>query len=85
MQIRKKSSNSNKHNMSIGAYSKLRNKSSIMEHFMYDDFAAYEEERREIEFMENEAMVITGDFPVDRSEEDGGFTPSPLLNNPEIE
>ena len=71
--------------MSIGAYSKLRNKSFIMEHFMYDDFAAYEEERREIEFMENKAMVITGDFPVDRSEEDGGFTPSPLLNNPEIE
>lgn len=50
---------------------------------MYDDFAACEEERREIEFMENE--VITGDFPISRNEEDEGFTPSPLLDNPEIE
>jgi len=56
-----------------------------MEHFMYDDFAAYEEERREIEFMENEAMAITGDFLVNRNEEDEGFIPSPLLDNPEIE
>jgi len=56
-----------------------------MDHFMYDDFAACEEERHEIEFMENEAMVITGDFPVDRSKEDEGLRPSPLLDNPEIE
>jgi len=56
-----------------------------MDHFTYDDFAACEEERREAEFMENEAMVITGDFPIIRNEEDEGFTPSPLLDNPEIE
>jgi len=52
---------------------------------MYDDFAACEEERQEIEFMENEAMVITGDFPIIRNEEDEEFISSPLLNNPEIE
>jgi len=70
--------------MFINTYSELC-EGSIMDHFTYDDFTACEEEQREIEFMENKSMAITGDFPVDRSEEDGGFTPSPLLDNPEIE
>lgn len=52
---------------------------------MYDDFAAQEEEQREIESMENEAVVIAGDFPINRNQENEEFISSPFFNNPEIE
>ena len=35
--------------------------------------------------LKSEAVVITGDFPIIRNEEDEGLRPSPLLDNPEIE